>query len=221
MTDAEIRNISLIDETGERRVRMGNLAFVGAHSINGVAAMHSDLLKVTVFKDLHRMFPDRINNKTNGITPRRWLQQCNPGLTALISDTIGPKFLDDIGALRDLEKYATDPAFQDAFARVKRKNKDRLAQLIRERMGIRLDANAIFDIQVKRIHEYKRQLLNIIEAVAMYDQIRSHPETELDAAGQDLRRQGGADLPQRQADHKARQRRGAGDQRQSRPCAAC
>ena len=176
MTDAEIRNISLIDETGERRVRMGNLAFVGAHSINGVAAMHSDLLKVTVFKDLHRMFPDRINNKTNGITPRRWLQQCNPGLTALISDTIGPKFLDDIGALRDLEKYATDPAFQDAFARVKRKNKDRLAQLIRDRMGIRLDANAIFDIQVKRIHEYKRQLLNIIEAVAMYDQIRSHPE---------------------------------------------
>ena len=176
MTDAEIRNISLIDETGERRVRMGNLAFVGAHSINGVAAMHSELLKVTVFKDLHRMFPDRINNKTNGITPRRWLQQCNPGLTALISDTIGPKFLDDIGALRDLEKYATDPAFQDAFARVKRKNKDRLAQLIRDRMGIRLDANAIFDIQVKRIHEYKRQLLNIIEAVAMYDQIRSHPE---------------------------------------------
>ena len=109
MTDAEIRNVSLIDETGERRVRMGNLAFVGAHSINGVAAMHSELLKETLFKDLHRMFPDRINNKTNGITPRRWLQQCNPGLTRLIADTIGPKFLDDIDALRDLEKHAAEP----------------------------------------------------------------------------------------------------------------
>jgi starch phosphorylase len=155
---------------------MGNLAFVGAHSINGVAAMHSDLLKVTVFRDLHRMFPDRINNKTNGITPRRWLQQCNPGLTQLIVDTIGPKFLDDIEALHDLEKYADVPDFQDAFAKVKRQNKDRLARLVRDRMGLRLDPNALFDIQVKRIHEYKRQLLNIIEAVALYDQIRSHPD---------------------------------------------
>jgi starch phosphorylase len=122
------------------------------------------------------MFPTRINNKTNGITPRRWLQQCNPGLTGLIVDTIGPKFLDDIDALRDLEAYADDPAFQDAFAKVKRLNKDRLAAVVRERMGVRLDANAIFDIQIKRIHEYKRQLLNIIEAVALFDQIRSHPE---------------------------------------------
>ncbi len=176
MTDAEIRSISLIDETGERRVRMGNLAFVGAHSINGVAAMHSELLKVTVFKDLHRMYPGRINNKTNGITPRRWLMQCNPELTELITETIGPAFLDDIDKLRDLEPYAKDAGFQDAFARVKRHNKDRLAKVVRERMGIRLDPNAMFDIQVKRIHEYKRQLLNIIEAVALYDQIRSHPE---------------------------------------------
>ena len=176
MDDTEIRSISLIDENGERRVRMGNLAFVGAHSINGVAAMHSELLKVTVFKDLHRMYPDRINNKTNGITPRRWLMQCNPGLTALITDTIGPAFLDDVERLCDLEPYAKDPSFQDAFARVKRLNKDRLARVIRDRMGIRIDPNAMFDIQVKRIHEYKRQLLNIIEAVALYDQIRSHPE---------------------------------------------
>ncbi len=176
MTDAEIRNVSLIEEAGERRVRMGNLAFVGAHSINGVAAMHSELLKQTLFKDLHRMFPDRINNKTNGITPRRWLMQCNPLLTSLISETIGDRFLDDIDALRDLEPFAKDPGFQDAFARVKRLNKDRLADVVRERMGIRLDPNAMFDIQVKRIHEYKRQLLNIIETVALYDQIRTHPE---------------------------------------------
>jgi glycogen phosphorylase len=171
-----IRNISLIDENGERRVRMGNLAFAGAHSINGVSALHTELMKQTVFRDLHRMYPDRINNKTNGITQRRWLMQCNPALTGLIRDTIGPRFLDDIDALRGLETHATDPAFQDAFARVKRRNKDRLAETVRERLGIRLDPNALFDIQIKRIHEYKRQFLNIIEAVALFDQIRSHPE---------------------------------------------
>ena len=171
-----IRNISLIDENGERRVRMGNLAFAGAHSINGVSALHTELMKQTVFRDLHRMYPDRINNKTNGITPRRWLMQCNPDLTGIIKDAIGDKFLDDIRVLRALEDHAEDPAFQDAFARIKRLNKDRLTELVRERMGIRLDPNALFDIHVKRIHEYKRQLLNIIEAVALFDQIRSHPE---------------------------------------------
>ncbi|MBP7241192.1 MAG: glycogen/starch/alpha-glucan phosphorylase [Amaricoccus sp.] len=174
--DAAIRSISLIDETGERRVRMGNLAFVGAHSINGVSALHTELMKATVFSDLHRMYPLRINNKTNGITPRRWLMQCNPELTALIAERIGPAFLDDIGALAEFEKFADDPDTQDAFARVKRRNKDRLAAVARARMGIKVDPNALFDIQIKRIHEYKRQLLNIIEAVALYDQIRSHPE---------------------------------------------
>jgi glycogen phosphorylase len=174
--EAEVRSISLIDENGERRVRMGNLAFVGAHSINGVSALHTDLMKATVFRDLHRLYPDRINSKTNGITPRRWLQQCNPGLTGLLRETIGDAFLDDIDALRKVEDFAKTPDFQDAFARVKRLNKDRLAKLIRERMGLRVDPNALFDIQIKRIHEYKRQLLNIIEAVALYDEIRSHPE---------------------------------------------
>lgn len=176
LDDGAIRRVSLIEENGERRVRMGNLAFVGAHSINGVSALHTELMKVTVFKDLHRIFPDRINNKTNGITPRRWLMQCNPALTRLITDTIGDRFLDDTEALRDLDAHADDPSFQDSFARVKRQNKDRLARLVRERVGLRIDPNAMFDIQIKRIHEYKRQLLNIIEAVALYDQIRSHPE---------------------------------------------
>ena len=176
MSDAEIRKVSLVDESGERRVRMGNLAFVGAHSINGVSALHTELMKETVFKHLHRMFPERINNKTNGITPRRWLMQCNPGLAALVADTIGDAFLDDIERLQDLESHAGDPAFQDAFARVKRLNKDRLAKVVRDRIGLRVDPNSMFDIQVKRIHEYKRQLLNIIETVALYDQIRSHPE---------------------------------------------
>ncbi|MER2509300.1 glycogen/starch/alpha-glucan phosphorylase [Amaricoccus sp.] len=178
MTDQQIQNISLIDETGERRVRMGNLAFTGAHSINGVSALHTELMKETVFADLHKMFPKRINNKTNGITPRRWLMQCNPGLFNLLRETIGDGFADDIDKIREIEKYATDPEFQKKFAAVKHDNKVRLAALVRERMGVRVNPDAMFDIQIKRIHEYKRQLLNIIEAVSLYDQIRSHPERD-------------------------------------------
>ncbi|MFN7024528.1 MAG: glycogen/starch/alpha-glucan phosphorylase [Pseudorhizobium sp.] len=177
-TDTQIRSISLIDENGDRRVRMGNLAFVGSHSTNGVSALHTDLMKVTVFSDLHRLYPDRINNKTNGITPRRWLMQCNPGLTWLIREAIGDKFLDDIDALRELDTFADDASFQEKFAAVKRANKEQLANLVGSRMGVRLDPSAMFDIQIKRIHEYKRQLLNIIEAVALYDQIRSRPELD-------------------------------------------
>ncbi|MGO4135319.1 glycogen/starch/alpha-glucan phosphorylase [Rhizobium brockwellii] len=177
-SDGEIRSISLIDESGDRRVRMGNLAFVGSHSINGVSALHTDLMKVTVFADLHKLYPNRINNKTNGITPRRWLQQCNPGLTGLIREAIGDEFLDDAEKLRALDVHSSDPAFQQKFAAVKRANKVALSNLVASRMGVKLDPSAMFDIQIKRIHEYKRQLLNIIEAVALYDQIRSHPELD-------------------------------------------
>ncbi len=177
-SDGEIRSISLIDENGDRRVRMGNLAFVGSHSINGVSALHTDLMKVTVFADLHKLYPDRINNKTNGITPRRWLMQCNPGLTNLVRETIGDTFLDDAEQLKPLDQFARDSAFQEKFAAVKRANKVQLSNLVASRMGIKLDPNAMFDIQIKRIHEYKRQLLNVIEAVALYDQIRSHPELD-------------------------------------------
>jgi starch phosphorylase len=159
-------------------VRMGNLAFVGAHSINGVSALHTELMKETVFADLHSLYPNRINNKTNGITPRRWLMQCNPELTELIQDAIGDAFLDDTEQLKDLEKYATDSNFQEQFAVIKRANKVQLGNLVSQRMGIRLDPSAMFDIQIKRIHEYKRQLLNLVEAVALYDQIRSHPELD-------------------------------------------
>ncbi|MBB4480342.1 glycogen/starch/alpha-glucan phosphorylase [Rhizobium etli] len=177
-SDSEIRSISLIEESGDRRVRMGNLAFIGSHSINGVSALHTDLMKVTVFADLHKLYPDRINNKTNGITPRRWLQQCNPGLTGLIREAIGDEFLDDAEKLRPLEAHASDPSFQQKFAAIKRANKVALSNLVASRMGVKLDPSAMFDIQIKRIHEYKRQLLNIIEAVALYDQIRSHPELD-------------------------------------------
>ncbi|TRC97502.1 glycogen/starch/alpha-glucan family phosphorylase [Mesorhizobium sp. WSM4303] len=174
----QISRISLIQENGDRRVRMGNLAFVGSHSINGVSALHTELMKETVFADLHKLYPDRINNKTNGITPRRWLIQCNPGLTALTREAIGDRFLDNIDAIKGLDAFADDAAFRDKFAAVKRSNKVKLANLVADRLGIKLDPSALFDIQVKRIHEYKRQLLNILEAIALYDQIRSHPERE-------------------------------------------
>jgi len=177
-SDQQARSISLIDESGERRVRMGNLAFVGSHSINGVSALHTDLMKETVFSDLHKLYPTRINNKTNGITPRRWLMQCNPGLTSLIRDAIGDEFLDRTEALTALDAHADNPEFQKRFAAVKRSNKEKLAALVAQRMGVRIDPSAMFDIQIKRIHEYKRQLLNIIEAISLYDQMRSHPEMD-------------------------------------------
>lgn len=178
MADQQIRSISLIDEGGERRVRMGNLAFIGSHSINGVSALHTELMKETVFADLHSLYPERINNKTNGITPRRWLMQCNPGLTGLIREAIGDDFLDDAEKLIALDRFADDAGFREKFAEVKRLNKVRLANTVAQRMGIRVDPSAMFDIQIKRIHEYKRQLLNLIETVALYDQIRSHPELD-------------------------------------------
>ena len=140
LSDEQVGRISLIDEDGERRVRMGNLAFVGSHTINGVSALHTELMKETVFADLHRLYPDRINNKTNGITPRRWLIQCNPGLTALAprgdrrraSSTISKRW-------PTLDAFAGDAAFRERFAAVKRANKVRLASLVAERLGIRLD----------------------------------------------------------------------------------
>ncbi len=133
--DTAIGAISLIDEGGDRRVRMGNLAFAGSHSVNGVSALHTDLMKVTVFADLHNLYPTRINNKTNGVTYRRWLMQCNPGLTGLIREAIGDKFLDDAEALRDLDAFADDKAFQEKFVAVKRANKAALSDLLRKRLN--------------------------------------------------------------------------------------
>ncbi|WP_203076701.1 glycogen/starch/alpha-glucan phosphorylase [Falsiroseomonas ponticola] len=170
-----LSSVSLIEEGHGRRVRMGHLAVVGSHKVNGVSALHSDLLKQTVFADFHRLFPDRLTNKTNGITFRRWLQQCNPGLTSLLVEAIGPEVLDDAGALAKLKPLAGDKGFQERFAAVKRANKVALAELVRDRFQLRLDPDAIFDVQIKRIHEYKRQLLNVLEAVALYDEIRSQP----------------------------------------------
>lgn len=178
MDDGEVAAISLIDEGGDRRVRMANLAFAGAHSVNGVAALHTELMKTTVFSAMHKLYPGKINNKTNGVTPRRWLQQCNPALTATIRDAIGDGFMDDAEQLSALNALAGDVQLGERIAEVKRSNKVALASHLKDLTGIRLNPDALFDVQIKRIHEYKRQLLNLVETVALYDQIRSHPERD-------------------------------------------
>ncbi|WP_018387230.1 glycogen/starch/alpha-glucan phosphorylase [Ancylobacter sp. FA202] len=173
--DALLGSVSLIQEDHGRRVRMGNLAFLGSHSINGVAALHSDLMTTTVFKDFYRLFPERMNNKTNGITFRRWLYQANPGLTNLLVEVCGPGVLDDYSQLTKLEALAGDSALQDRFMAVRRQNKVALARLIRDRLDIKVNPGALFDVQIKRIHEYKRQLLNVLETIALYDAMRANP----------------------------------------------
>lgn len=170
-----LASVSLIQETGGRRVRMGQLAFVGSHRINGVSAMHSELMKETVFGDLNALYPRRITNKTNGITFRRWLHQCNPKLTALLTEVCSPAVLDEPENLRMLERLADDRAFHGRFRSIKRANKIALSNMIAERLGFRVDPSAMFDVQIKRIHEYKRQLLNALETVALYLAIRANP----------------------------------------------
>jgi starch phosphorylase len=169
-------SVSLIDERSGRRVRMGQLAFVGSHRINGVSAMHSDLMKETVFHDLNHLYPGRITNKTNGITFRRWLMLANPKLTDLLRRACGEAVLDDPTQLASLESYASDSAFQQQFRAVKHHNKIALARLIGERMNIVVDPSALFDVQIKRIHEYKRQLLNILETIALYQAMKDDPQ---------------------------------------------
>ncbi|MFL5114120.1 MAG: glycogen/starch/alpha-glucan phosphorylase [Microvirga sp.] len=170
--------VSLIDETQERRVRMGHLAFLGSHKVNGVSALHTELMRKTVFKDLHALYPDRIVNKTNGITFRRWLHQANPRLRDLLAEAAGPEILDDPDALRRIEPLATDAAFQDRFAAQRRAAKEALARLIAERLQVSVDPAALFDVQIKRIHEYKRQLLNILETIALYQAIKAEPRRD-------------------------------------------
>lgn len=175
---AYLASISLIDEAHGRRVRMGHLAFHGARRVNGVSALHTDLMRSTVFAPLHALDPDKIVNKTNGITFRRWLHNANPGLTRLAVETVGAGVLDDPALLRGLEAHAEDPAFVARYAAVRRQRKEALAKVVAERTGIDIDPDALFDIQVKRIHEYKRQLLNVVETVALYQAIKAEPHRD-------------------------------------------
>jgi starch phosphorylase len=168
-------SISLIDEHNGRRLRMGHLAFVGSHCINGVSALHTNLMRKTVFRDLHAVYPDRIVNKTNGITFRRWLLQANPDLTRILREVCGDAVLDDPTQLVRLADHAEDRGLQERVAAAKRANKVALARLIVERLDLYVDPDALFDVQIKRIHEYKRQLLNLLETVALYHAIRAEP----------------------------------------------
>jgi starch phosphorylase len=180
VTDPSVlASVSLIDEHNGRHVRMGHLAFLGSHKVNGVSALHSELVKETVFRDFHRLYPDRIVNKTNGVTFRRWLLEANPPLSRLLAETIGTAVFDDPENLGRLEALADDPAFQARFAAAKRENKERLAATIFESVGVRVDPGALFDAQIKRIHEYKRQLLNVLEAAALYLDIVSQPTRDV------------------------------------------
>ncbi|MBD8683099.1 glycogen/starch/alpha-glucan phosphorylase [Pseudomonas sp. CFBP 13719] len=173
-----LRAVSLIEEDNGRRVRMGNLAFLGSHSVNGVSGLHTQLMRSTVFSELHKLYPDRINNKTNGITFRRWLYQSNSELTAMLVDKLGPQLLDNPEVLlKNLEPFADQPEFRKAFAAQRLNSKKALARIIHERVGVAVNPEAMFDVQVKRIHEYKRQLLNLMHTVALYQAIRAEPET--------------------------------------------
>ena len=165
---AKMARMSLVEEGDNKQMRMANLAILAGHSVNGVAAVHSELVKTELVPDFAQMFPERFNNKTNGVTPRRWLLAANPGLAALITEVVGPGWVTDLDKLRGLERVAHDSSFQDRFRMVKQENKLHLARMVRDATGVALAPDALFDVQVKRIHEYKRQLLNVLHIVHEY-----------------------------------------------------
>ena len=169
------QRVSLIVEGGQQQVRMAHLAIVGSHTVNGVAELHSKIIKEELFRDFDTLFPGRLANVTNGITPRRWLAQANPPLAKLINDTIGPEWITDLDRLRELEPLAEDAAFRQHWMKTKRDNKKRLARYILRKIGVGVDPDTLFSVQVKRIHEYKRQLLNILHVITLYHRIRANP----------------------------------------------
>ncbi|QVL45319.1 MAG: glycogen/starch/alpha-glucan phosphorylase [Methylophilaceae bacterium] len=169
---ALLQRVSIIDEANGKRIRMAHLAVIGSHTVNGVAALHSELLKTTLFADFHKIYPKKLTNVTNGITPRRWLNQANPGLTALITKAISTGFQKELSKLIALVPLADDKDFRKAFRAVKKQNKQRLANKIESLTGVKLHVDALFDVQIKRIHEYKRQLLNVLHIITIYNRIR-------------------------------------------------
>lgn len=171
--------MSLVEEKPLRQIRMAYLSVIGSHSINGVSALHTELLEKTLLKDFYDLYPERFNNKTNGVTPRRWLISCNPGLTELINSTIGTQWHKNLAELRALEKYVENAEFRKKFREVKLKNKQRLADYIFKRNKIFISPQSLFDVQVKRLHEYKRQLLNLLHIVILYNRLRKDPNYEM------------------------------------------
>jgi starch phosphorylase len=177
--EGRLQRVSLVEEGAEQKVRMANLAIVGSHSTNGVAAIHSELLRTMTVKDLAEMFPERFNNKTNGVTPRRWLRLANPGLAGVITAAIGDGWIMDLGQLARLKPLAEDRSLGDAFRKAKREAKTRFVDWLKAASGETVDPDTIFDCQVKRIHEYKRQLLNALRIVVLYNRLRENPGLEM------------------------------------------
>ncbi len=170
--------MSIIEEGPVKFVRMHNLALVGSHAVNGVAALHTEILKKSLFKDFHEMFPDRIQNKTNGITQRIWLKECNPDLADLITETIGEGWVKDLSQMDRLLPLRDDPAFCQRWGEIKQNNKNALADFIQHKMGIQVNPQSLFDVHIKRIHEYKRQLLNVLHTIVLYTRIKKNPQAD-------------------------------------------
>ena len=177
--EGKVQRVSLVDEGTGRKIRMANLAIVGSHSTNGVAAIHSELLRTTTVKDLAEIFPERFSNKTNGVTPRRWLLLSNPSLSRMITEAIGDDWITDLSQLRSLKPLASDTSFRSDFRKAKREAKLQFADWLKSTSGISVDPDTIFDSQIKRIHEYKRQLLNALRIVVVYNRLRQNPELDV------------------------------------------
>nr|XP_054759260.1 LOW QUALITY PROTEIN: glycogen phosphorylase, brain form-like [Lytechinus pictus] len=173
-----MRRMSIVEEDHDKRINMAHLSIVGSHAVNGVAAIHSELIKSSVFKDFYEMYPEKFQNKTNGITPRRWLLMCNPGLSDAIFDKIGDEWTTDLFQLKSLKQHVSDRAFIQSVARVKQENKMKLAQYLEKHSGVHINVDSMFDIQVKRIHEYKRQLLNALHVICLYNRIKKDPSAK-------------------------------------------
>ncbi len=178
--DSKKQALSIIEESSPKMVRMAYLSVVGSFSVNGVAALHSELLKESVLRDFYEMSPKKFNNKTNGITPRRWLRTCNEGLSSLLDDTLGTqKWTKDLNLLRGLEKFASDASFQEKYAAVKRENKVKLSNIIKETCAVDVNPDSLFDVQIKRLHEYKRQHLNLLNIITMYRNLLHNPDMNI------------------------------------------
>lgn len=174
-----LRRMSLVEEGSEKKINMAHLCIVGSHAINGVAAIHSEIIKTRTFRDFAEFYPDKFQNKTNGVTPRRWLLLCNPGLSDIIAEKIGEKWIVELSDLQKLKKFAEDKNFLNAVMQVKQENKMKLAKLIEIEFGIRVDSTSMFDVQVKRLHEYKRQLLNILHVITLFNRIKKNPSIKM------------------------------------------
>ncbi len=209
--DRIVAALSLIDENGERYVRMAHLACVGSSAINGVAALHTELLKSSVLSEFHDLWPQRFSNKTNGVTPRRWIVLANPRLTSLLNETIGEAWIRDLNELRAIERYVDDASFRERWAAIKRANKEELAAVVLQATDTPVDPDSMFDVQVKRIHEYKRQHLNILHVIALYHRLKNGA-TDVEPRTFIFGGKAAPGLPHREADDQAHQLGGRGAQ---------